>query len=1038
MVRFLTTNCAVNDIVVAREHDINVHNLNALRSTSTALARHLSTFLSRPECDISKVDAVVEVIAQRLPSIETIVQLGSSGSSPFSSMQSIARISRALRLRFVTKATEDINEKEDFMDIDNGFDSQASGSNTRNDYVSGPREEIALSFDISSFRLCVTGYVQLITSLLEATSVQAAELAPSFVEYLLALSPADLCASRPLLEVLFTSSLPITPNSTEDLIDHLGGSFLEDYEYERHEIALATCLDLLVGYSYEWTDPDHKSLYDAASHVYKWFVTTVLANGLCSPFVEKRIAELFTKLVKVRGPEFKPFDSIPSIRTGLFSRLKDGSNTVKYCIAIEIHQFFDKFILGEHETVFNDVYSSLPDKVDSSEGLALRIFVLGQLGSKWPTLLRRSLYHIFETAGMIPITVGHASLRVQALFKTLSLPNARELFKLFAPQFLYSWLRLQSIQNLPFLIFGYQSLKELLADCQEEVFAQLTMRAMETEIAVLEGVVDLNRMALMRLSFARTAAYCLAWDIDSAKKDGSGSNSEKALKSHLGSEDYTDLLQAHFPQILSIIISSVEGENIQKYIYARDDLQQATVALKEMIATSASTTSKLPAELQPLFLGKTLVDKIHRLCRRVGRDYSRVWTPELYVYVLRILLNRINPAFGSLQACSTIRKIRLLVSLAGPAALVGYSLEMALHALQPLMVDKQCADDTIGVFQYLLRHGSPHLLQNISFTTNIVVTTLVSLRKFVGSTQESTTQESQHRATMDKAARFHSWLIKTWCTSFTKQYALVNEDPSKLKAFMLIVQAAAEARAEANATEGTPESQLLREILDDQKSGRLLIQGPARAQLFSVFCSKFEAPSSYREDILGLDALAASYAQEVWKSCQGSSTSDEYLLWAAKVLGRAYVSTGSTRNIVRIDADKTGFGAHESDRAREQGANFTASHYKRVARPCAKPSQSREACIAEDTIRVALTRDIDTEAMTELKDMLPSTIVGGLTLDTPDLISPMQSLSKQSLRDAIIPREEVALESWVRETAVALCIAANDDDSIFGLACCQL
>jgi serine-protein kinase ATM len=1028
MVRFLGMLCAVNDAVAAGKGSSNVHRLNSLRSANTALAKALSSYVTRPDCDSVKFNALLEVVGQTLPSIDEIQQLQDPKDFQFESVSFALHVSKALQSQPSSKQSANLRQSDDLMDLDDGFDSQASGTKPKDDPVNVPREVVALSSDLTSYRICLKGYAQLLALLLGATAFEdtAGGIPDSFVEYLTSLSPSELCASRPLLELVFTSSMPLSSTSVEALIEHFAEVYLEVYEFERHEVALVAILDLLIGTSSQWTDAEQESLSDAATEVYSWFVNVALKNRVCSAPVEIRITELFFELLQVRGPDYKPSTSIPSVRTGLFGRLKEGPLKVKYCVSMGIPQFFDRFVLGEHESVFGDVYTSLPAESDWEEGIALRLLVLARLGAKWHTLLRRCLYHIFETAGLVPSSVGHASWCVKTLSTSLGLKEPQPLFQLFAPQLLYSWLVQQTIRGLPYAIFQYESLRELLEDCKEEIYAQVAMRGKEDEISVLTETFEASRKDLLLSSFARTTAYCLAWDADNSK-DGSNKG-ETRIQTLLGKSFYTELFRTHHARILGLLLSKYEGDVPLKCLTAREDTKRPAAALKEMLGNSSST-QKLPAEQQPLHQTKNLMDKISRLCRRIGTDYQGLWSPGVFVYVLRVLLNRLHPALGSLHACSTVRKIRILVALAGPIALSGYPLEMTLHALQPLAVDKQCAEDTLGIMRYLLQRGLPHLVPQISFATSTVLSALVSLRKFVGSSQESTTQESHHRATMSKAQNFHTWLTKDWCVQYTRQYLGENKEDAKLKAFSAIVRSAAEARAVANAIEGTPESQLLRELLDDQRSGRYLLQGPRRTLLFNLLCSQFDKPPSYRQDILGLDALASSYAAEVWKSCRGSSVSDGYLLWSARVLGRAHIATGKVHELLQADSE---WDDRVRDGKQDNGDPAFPSRLKIVNTllDLLQSPNRDDACFAEETIRMALTRSAGVEALTDLTDLLPSTVLDALSLPTPDRIHPHCNIPIEPLQEALKPHEDDHVERWSRILAVALCSSETGDNII--------
>ncbi len=85
---------------------------------------------------------------------------------------------------------------------------------------------------------------------------------------------------------------------------------------------------------------------------------------------------------------------------------------------------------------------------------------------------------------------------------------------------------------------------------------------------------------------------------------------------------------------------------------------------------------------------------------------------------------------------------RVFICLAGPHAWKSYPLEMLLHSIRPYIVDTECADDALGMSQFLLEKGYEALSKSSSFLAGYALTSLASLRVFLETSQSSTTQES--------------------------------------------------------------------------------------------------------------------------------------------------------------------------------------------------------------------------------------------------------------------------------------------------------
>src|SRR5207237_2002466 len=134
---------------------------------------------------------------------------------------------------------------------------------------------------------------------------------------------------------------------------------------------------------------------------------------------------------------------------------------------------------------------------------------------------------------------------------------------------------------------------------------------------------------------------------------------------------------------------------------------------------------------------------------------------------------------------------------AGEVATQGYPLAMLLHSLRPFLTESHCAEDAIGLVQYLFTHGKEYLSGTPSFVAGISLSILASLRAFLESSQDSTTQESQHVSTMSKAQAFHSWFGE-----YLEEYQSGKLKNSSWNAFRAILQSAKAIRAAGNSFNG--------------------------------------------------------------------------------------------------------------------------------------------------------------------------------------------------------------------------------------------
>ena len=928
-----------------------------------------------------------------------------------------------------TRSSHNSANSQDAMDLDDDdFGSPGSHGKAKEKTSSGDisHEEISAATGYMAFRACQAAKLCFISRpFLESDDETVAEsavaskeliIAPTFVEYLTQLQPPEFLSCRQVLQEILKSGYRFGENEASTLLEYIAHELLELYEFERCEVALGMCLDVLTGLPELWTTADLGDLSDLGAQMYTWLIRKALERGIASPHVQIGICTLLQRVIRV-DPEYAKSLSLESARTSLFRVLQEGSLVVKYHVGNSISEIFGLFILKEHENVLQDIVTRLPDTADHVEGIALRLYVFSRLGAAWSTLLRRCVYHILETPGPIPDSRGYAQHCISYLTTSLGLADSRELFRLFASQIIYTWLETQPLRSLPYDIFDYADIDELLKDVQSDVVGQLIMRGRDDEATQLASDLQRSYAQLLEDSFSKVAAYSIARDLSvSSSQSGPTPGAEARLRKVLGKEKYFSLVAAHFPYILATFYRTLdEEEHIQKGFSKHAAFGNALVAYQEMLATSSSA-GVVPVNQQPSFKSRLLIAEMDHLCRRSIFELDSMWSPVLYVYVFRELLSGIHLALGSSYACAIIRRIRILICMAGSTALMGYPLEMALLSLRPFLTDTQCSEDSIGIFQYLLSHGETYLKAVPSFLVGIAVSTLTATKAFLGSTQESTTQESQYKATMTKASAFH-----TWFSAYLGRYSSAQLTGATEASFKAIIKAAKNVRDKGNAKKGSYESELLLQLLEDQRSERNLLDQASRNLILNLLCSNFESPPNFREDILGDDQLAVRYAGVIWKTCQRADCGENYLLWAGRVLGRAFASKGSVK--MQVDHDTS-----QGVSSASEPSSTSRTSILRSLCSILLVDDRHEVGAVERTLRMIMNKAHGTEYFSDCESALPESLMTSMLWDQhhpvlePSKISTYKSLSECAKCD-----EGLSVSIWIQQLCIALAMTSEED-----------
>ncbi|KAI8932149.1 hypothetical protein NX059_011032 [Plenodomus lindquistii] len=1028
MLRIITNLCIVAPAITALG-DPEDRRISALRFSVNGLIESVASTLSKPQFEQYKVDAVLEECTKSLPDLSALTTI---------TPRLFEQAGVHLLARHLSKAVEthrDVKQSiyaddDDFMDIEDDVDSQMTAGPNAAD-VEVPRHDVDAEYDTSAMRASCSAYLHLVTSIAEMLESETRTMPSGFVDYLIGLHESELLRARPFVRALWDSGFKISRADCLNLLERFSEALIDPRarEYNTSEVANGMLVEVLVGTTLVWspdaTDRQAQDLYENVEALYAYYVREMEKGGVRqSANLQKIIAKFLHNLLK-HHPNFAQSRKMPSARTSLFELLSRGEMTVKYHIAQRLPRMFEDFILVEHEKILQDVDSSLPGDEEGTEGIAVRLFVLSSLASQWHTLLRQSIYRIFATAGTVMGAAGHAKRCISKVAHARMLHDPQSLFRLFAPQIIFTWLdRDRTFAQIPYHAFGYTTLIELLRDIESEAVGQAMMFGRKLEVEYLAQQLGASTPDVLSNNIGKAAAYTIAWDTCKGfarnKAEPSFAN---MLKDLIGSEQYYALIQKHFPQVLGHVFQTMNQEDrVTKPLDKKTPFNAAAKRIAEMTNISHSEKS-LNIGIEPSFSAFYLTDQLERLCRRTGDNPASFWTATNYTFVLRSLLDRIHPALGSLYAQSMIRKIRIVVALAGSIAHEGYPLQMTLQSLRPFLTDIQCAEDTVGIMQYLFEHGAVYLRQHLSFVTGIGLSILISLRVFLGSTQDSTTQQSQHLATMNAATRFHTWL-----TEYLKAHAqavTAVERSSMVKAFNSITIAASKVHAEGNSVKGSEESKLLLEILDDVKSGRNLLNKTSRDVALDLLCQNFHPAATARDDVLGLDHDAAEYAPLVWESCQRANVGNGYLLWTARVLGRAFSAYGSVHQ-------GTAQARPWAPSARSSKDSLGRSSREAIIREIINLFYSDdrgEVSLAESTIRRLISRlsGADQRYISEMQRAIPEAIGKALGLYMPEKTTSSVFSVTETLVQAAVPEKAKPVSLWIRGLAVSLCKVTAED-----------
>lgn len=860
-------------------NDANTRQTQDLEGGMFDLLSRASKAASEASDSSSLQEEVLRIIRPYMPGCMALDLLSLAKEQPHV-LRVFAHLSETYQER-VHQQSFSINN--DIMDVDEELDTQESRVSTASKTAEVSRRESAV-LDSDSFSSDSTQRLHLLKFFSEDPS-QIGLVPSTFLDAFLATTDEEILLNRHLCREMLSGDLVVNPGDAAKVVERMG-AILSNSNYASCELALHLGLDLLDMFMPLWST-ERSILSDNVDQLYSFFVGTSLRRNLLSTQVQIALARLLLNLTMV-DENYPEVLKLPRTIDTLLEILQESTIPVQFFIGKNISKVFGRFVLKMHDAVFADyVLEKLPTDPTCLEGIALRLFVFAEAAREWPTLLRRCVYHIFETPGEIPESTKYATFCMKNIARALRLDSAQKLFHLFAPQLLYTWLDARSVEEIPFEIFGYASREELLKHGQAEAAAIMMMRGQDKGVSDLARLLCLSPVELVQRSFSKILAFSIAHDFSVSKGDDYQSG-ESRLRKLMGRDAFLEHVYINFTDTIGHFFALIDQEDPVEKSWMKDDQFAYAAEALDQIKQICHSEVELGANQQPTFRAKYLTRNLTLLASRTEHELHELWTPALVVATARTLFNLIHPALGPLHTCSIVRKVRVLICLAGPAAWAPYPLQMLLQTLRPYLVDPECADDALGMSQYLLTHGLPALSKSPSYLAGYGLSTLASLRVFLESSQASTTQESQFKATMNKAQRFHTWLAE-----YLERFQSPLLQHQQIGAFKAIAHSAAHVGSSGNAERGTHESNLLLEILRDENSNAQLLDEPSRRVAFEILCKDFRIPASLHLDTVNTDEEAIGLATAVWKSSRAQAISDDYLAWAGRVIGRGFAASGT-------------------------------------------------------------------------------------------------------------------------------------------------
>ncbi|KAJ5719360.1 hypothetical protein N7493_007815 [Penicillium malachiteum] len=926
------------------------------------------------------------------------------------------------KLRQVQKKNDP--ESKDIMDIDDQLTRGGDEDDFDQAIIISNRECVPCPLDTHSFQRSLTIRLSSLLILRSKHTSPETAISPTLDRYLTSLEEADILSAGQIIPDIYLACAKLGREALLNVLEDIGEKCLQSYQMERCEASHAVCIRVMASLVTHWTDRENDDLNNSAIDLYGWFLEALLTRKRASPRVLVLLSELIQAVLGT-CPSYGTAQSLPSPRTNLFTILREGDAQVKFRVAKFIPAIFERFLLKDHDAIFDDVLDSLPRDPGWIEGIALRLFALSQLASKWHTLLRRSIYHMFETPAQVPLSLKYAHKCMAAVSTALGLQDGGQLFRLFASQIIYTWMENQPITSIPFSIFGYSSLREMIGDVQDEVVGQMMMRGKLSETEELAKLLEKPHFELLNASFYKAEAYCVSRDICTPPDQGSQPKGvEVHLRKVLGATDFLSQIESQFPQIIASLFKSLDQYDQIERAYSKRPTFRYALDIQSQITSKCKSPNSVPANQQPSFRARYLLDELEYICQRTGFDVESMWTPALASFVCRSLLESIHPALGSLHTCSVILKIRILVSLGGQMMIQDYPFEILLHALTPFLTDVHCCEDALGIIWYLLDAGKPHLTKNPGFMAGILTSIFVTLRKLFTLSPDTTTQESQFRSVLTNSKKFHKWLC-----GLIEDYRSPEWSDDVKTSFEQLLNLASQVCVPYDRPTGQHDKDIVFEVLKDRDSARPLLSKPLGDVIMSLLCPEFK--HDWYESDVDRDSHhnPNSHIISLWDTLDRFQGGSEYSLWAARLIGRSFAATGKIDGSLLREQNLLLFKEVE-------GTDDSCQSKARIIQILCEnlPNHNHVgASLTERTLQLIVHRITELQDFQSCADVIPESLMKALIWAPYACPAIPSSDTDESFSSSIKGLPDLPLTDWACKVALFLTSAYSNDPVVGSL-----
>ncbi|KAK7204263.1 hypothetical protein BZA70DRAFT_188222 [Myxozyma melibiosi] len=695
------------------------------------------------------------------------------------------------------------------------------------------------------------------------------------------LDPSTFYSVLPVLKTIVHERLvrSDSPEAMDTILRLFGERALQKYQYERSELSMICCAELLHSALPLWNPPadSFAKTLDIGKTMYQWLIKVAIDNKLASYLSRCALSRLIGDIViqTAHQPDVNEVEY-------LLDWLQDHEIRLQYQICLILASVTRHFAMQLHVSLYNHIHESLA--LSYVEGQIISCFCTAKLAIASPLLTRDAIYHLVELSDICEIH-AYISYCFKMAAEAQHLRNPRQLFEVYASQILYSWRKTgRSHDELNVSLFGYISHKDFLVKNYSFLVAPLFMFSApdcKSQLSEIASSLHMKQSDIIVRSLDKILAYVSAIEVEMPGLVRQDQAAMQWLEEELGGRRaLIEQMEKFLPSATAILLRLVDTGSISIQAFEDAGLPRASRVWKELgFATSTSSSGPYLTSLnQPYFKATVILKAFVLLKARFHLPGSDSAVKEKGLsdaaYIARHILNGLDSCLNSLQQRDTLRVLKLHISVLS-GSIPSYLGKISLQTIAPLISVKECFSEVLDIASYIFGRG-PSVLNSDSFL-RFVVHIMFHIQTIKNADLNFLDEEEY----ASRLLQFKSKLF-AFIDLRSRDCTTVASVSNWLRSLVFF-----DSRA-ANGYSDWEPADLRKVLFDDTFRSNMA----ARRYALKTLSVEIESRSQVADFSKLSDDDCIMMSPELLRVCSELKMPDKFLFWTSRICGRAYACSG--------------------------------------------------------------------------------------------------------------------------------------------------